>query len=137
MANNVLSAAANQSGVVPRSFTAGAAVTAFSVVKYDSTEGQVIHTTAITEDVVGVAQATVASGLQVPVITMAGATVKVRAGATITVGQELMPKAAGDGTVDVAAGATAVSCGVAISAGASGETILMMLRPGVKSPANP
>ena len=37
-------------------------------------------------------QATVASGVQVPVITMSGATVKVRAGATITVGQELMPR---------------------------------------------
>ena len=133
MAANVLSAAANQAGAVPVSRTAGAAITAFSTLKFDSTEGQVIHTTAITEPVFGVALETVASGGQVSVFTVSGGLVKVRAGGTIASGDQLMPKASGDGVVDVLAGANAVGCGVAVSAGVSGETILMEFRPSVKS----
>lgn len=133
MAANVLSAAANQAGAVPVSRTAGAAVTAFKVLKFDSTEGQVIHTTAITDPIFGVALETAASGAQVKVMTVSGAVVKVVAGGTISIGDQLMPKGSGDGVVDVLAGATAIGCGVAISAGASGETILMELRPGVKT----
>lgn len=133
MAANVLSGTQNQAGAVPTSGTAGAAVTAHKLLKYDSTEGQFIHTTAITDVVRGVALNTAASGAQVSIMGVSGAEVLVVAGGTIAIGDQLMPKASGDGVVDVLAGATAIGCGVAKSAGASGETITMILRPGVKT----
>jgi hypothetical protein len=118
------------------SMKAGGAVTANRVVKLDSTEGQVIVTTAITDSAFGVSLNTVASGAAVSIETGSGAIVKVTAGGTIAVGDKLMPKASAAGKVDVAAGATAVDCGVAMSAGGDGEIIVMRLNPMGKSPAN-
>ena len=133
MTANVFSGTQNQAGAVPSVGIAGAAVTAHKLLKYDSTEGQFIHTTAITDVVRGVALKTVASGLPVEIMGVSGTEVLVVAGGTIAVGDQLMPKASGDGVVDVLAGATAIGCGVAKSAGASGETITMILRPMAKS----
>lgn len=114
---------------------AGGAITANRLVKLDSTEGQVVVTTAITDVVFGVALNTVASGAAVS-IEVGPTTTKVTAGATITVGQQLMPLASGAGKVAVSAGATAVDCGTAAMAGGDGEIIEMVLRPMGKSPAN-
>lgn len=135
MAANVFSGTQNQAGATPASGIAGAAVTAHKMLKFDSTEGQFIHTTAITDMVRGVALNTAASGGQLSIMGVDGAEVLVVAGGTIAIGDQLMPKGSGDGVVDVLAGATAVGCGVALSAGASGETIRMLLRAGIKSPA--
>lgn len=126
---------ANYGGI--QSFVAGAAITANRLVKLDSTAGQVIVTTAITEQVVGIALDTVASGELVSVLTMSGAKGKVTASAAISLGAEVMPTASGAGKCATAAGATAVSCGIALSAaGADGDIIEVLLRPSVKSPAN-
>ena len=91
--------------------------------------------TAITEAVFGVALQTVSTGQAVPVETGNGAIVKLTASAAISVGDRLMPGA--NGKVATAAGATAVDCGVALSAaGADGEIITARLNPMGKSPVN-
>ena len=114
---------------------AGGAITANRVVKLDSTEGQVVVTTAITEAVFGVALNTVASGAAVSVETGSGAIVKLTASAAISVGDRLMPGASGK--VATAAGATALDCGVALSAaGADNEIIYARLNPMGRSPVN-
>ena len=118
-----------------RSFKAGAAITANKTLKL-SAGHTVIHTTAITEQVIGVALETVASGEWVSVLTMSGATAQLISGGSISAGNEVMPKASGDGVVDVAGGATALSCGVALEDASSGETFEAIFRPSVKCPAN-
>lgn len=120
-----------------RSFIAGGAITANRLVKADSTAGQVIVTTAITDRILGVALKTVASGEQVEVMLGSGMTAKVTASDAVSLGAEVMPTASGAGKCVTAAGATAVSCGIALSASAAdGEVIEVLLRPSVKSPAN-
>lgn len=124
---------ANYGGI--QSFIAGGTITANRLVKLDSTAGQVIVTTTITEQVVGIALDTVASGELVSVLTMSGAKGKVTASAAISLGAEVMPGASGK--CATAAGATAISCGIAASAaGADGDIIEVIFRPSVKSPAN-
>lgn len=114
---------------------ANGTVTANRVVKANTTEGEVLHTTAITEAVFGVALNTVSTGQAVSVETGAGAIVKMVASAAISVGDRLMPGA--NGKVATAAGATAIDCGVALSAaGADGEVIVARLNPMGKSPVN-
>jgi len=114
---------------------ANGAVTANRVVKADTTEGQVLHTTAITEPVFGVALNTAADTEAVSVEIGSGAIVKLTASAAISVGDRLMPGA--NGKVATAAGATAIDCGIALSAaGADGEIITAKLNPMGKSPVN-
>lgn len=114
---------------------ANGTVTANRVVKANTTEGEVLHTTAITEPVFGVALNTVASGQAVSVEVGSGAIVKLTASAAIAVGDRLMPGA--NGKVATAAGATAIDCGVALSAAAAdGEIIYARLNPMGKSPVN-
>lgn len=114
---------------------ANGTVTANRVVKANTTEGEVLHTTAITEAVFGVALNTVSTGQAVSVEIGNGAIVKLTASAAIAVGDRLMPGASGK--VATAAGATAVDCGVALSAaGADGEIITAKLNPMGKSPVN-
>lgn len=126
---------ANDLGVAMAPFIAGGSITADSMVKLDTTEGQVVAATAITDAVIGVCVDTASSGDQVRVQLFGVA--KVRAGATITAGQELMVKSGGTGELDVAAGATAFTCAKALQAGASGETIAVLLAtPVAKAPAN-
>lgn len=120
-----------------RAFIAGGAITANRLVKLDSTAGQVVVTSAITDVVVGVALNTAASGGQVEVLVGSGHTQKVCASDAISLGAQVMPTASGSGKCVTAAGATAVSCGIALSASAAdGEFIEVQLRPSVKSPAN-
>ncbi len=117
------------------SFTAGGTITRGSALKFSS--GNVVVTTAITEEVIGIAMQDAASGEQVPVATISGQVVTAIAGAAITAGAQVMPQAAGSGKLITAAGATAISCGIALTAaGASGDLFDLLLRPSVKSPAN-
>lgn len=127
----------NYAGSVPVSMVAGAAVTRNALVTLNSS-GQVIVTSAITDQVFGVAQQDAASGEQVPVLTVNGSLVTMVASAAIaTIGTMLMPTAAGAGKCVAAAGATALTCGQNLTtAAASGDLILAQLRPGVKSAAN-
>ena len=55
-------ATSNYLHTAPFTMKAGEAITAGRALKLDSTEGQVVHTTAITDIVIGVALNTVASG---------------------------------------------------------------------------
>lgn len=117
------------------SFTAGAAITRGRALQLSA--GTVIHTTAITQQVIGFAMQDAASGEQVPVATISGQVVTGVAGGAISAGAEVMPLAAGAGKLATAAGATAISCGVALTAAAAdGDLIDVLLRPMVKAPAN-
>src|SRR3990167_2844412 len=120
------SAFANTGDILP--FLNGGAITANSMVKLDTTEGRVVAATAIADLPIGVAldTGTSTAGADQIRVQIKGIA-KVRAGATITVGQELMVKASGTGELDVAAGATANTVGKALQAGASGETIAVLL----------
>jgi len=126
----------NFAGASPLPFIAGGAITANSMVKVDTTAGQVVACTAITDAAIGVClDGAAASGEQVLVQIFGVA--EVRAGATITAGQELMVKNSGTGELDVAAGATARSVGWALQGGASGDTIAVLLAgPAPKAPPN-
>lgn len=120
-----------------RSFIAGAAITANRLVKLDTTAGKVIVTTAITDVVVGVALNTAAADGQVEVLVASGYTTKVCTSGAVSLGDQVMPTASGSGKCVTASGATAISCGQAMSASAAdGEFIEVQLRPSVKSPAN-
>lgn len=127
----------NYAGTVAVSMVAGGTITRNSLVTLNSS-GQVIVTSAITDQVFGVAQQDAASGEQVPVLTANGVIVTlVASGAIGTIGTMLMPTAAGAGKCIAAAGATALTCAQSITtAAASGDLILAQLRPGVKSAAN-
>lgn len=114
------------------SMPAGGTIAQGALCKLSS--GTLVVTTAITDDVIGVAVTSAVSGDNVSVQMFGIA--KVLAGATITAGQELMPIAAATGRADVAAGATAKSIGFALDAGAAGELIRVVLRLSAKGPAN-
>lgn len=126
----------NLAGAKPQTFKAGAAITANRLLKLTA-ENTVEHATAITDDIIGVSTKTVASGEYVDVLTTPGAKHKVTAGAAIAVGAQVMPQAAGAGKCATAAGATAKSVGIALTAAAAdGEEIEVLLRFGVNGPAN-
>lgn len=113
---------------------AGAAITRGCLVKLDTTEGQVVVTTAITDIVFGVALNTAASGDMVKVQRRGVA--KVLIGEAIALGAAVMPIGTGGGKAATGAGATAVSCGVAESQGdTDGQLIRMEIVRMLKSPA--
>jgi hypothetical protein len=91
--------------------TAGGAIPAYSMVKLDSTEGQVVVTAATTDIAIGVALNTAASGEEVQVQTAGVAPVLVSA--AIALAAEVMPNSSGN--VTTATGAVRV-CGIAESA---------------------
>lgn len=117
-------------------YVAGGAIEANRLVKYDSTEGQVVVTSAITDIAIGVSLTKAASGQNVEVQTRGVA--KVTVSDVVAIGAQLMPTSSGSGKAVTAAGATAVSCGVAeqVSA-ADGEIVRVRLcTPNLKGPAN-
>jgi hypothetical protein len=111
------------------------AVTAGRLVKLNTTEGQALHTIAITEVAFGVAMETVADGLPVSVEIGEGALVRLTAHGAITAGDALMPDAADGGKVQTLAGATAVCCGLAIQGAADGAEFTALFSRGVRTPA--
>lgn len=114
----------------------GGAVTRGALVKLDTTtEGQVVVTTAITDKVFGVALGTYASG-DMGQFQRRGVA-KVLIGEAIALGAEIMPIGTGGGKAATAAGATAISCGVAESQGdADGQLIRVDLIRMIRGPAN-
>lgn len=104
------------------SYIAGEALEANRLVKYDSTEGQVVYPTAITDVVIGVTLEKVASGEQVAIQTGGVAKVATTAVA-IALGAQVMASTATPGSCLLAAGATARSVGIleAATGGTLGE----------------
>jgi hypothetical protein len=136
MASATYTARNNLLGKAPFAMKAGEAITVGRALKLDSTEGQVLHTTAITDVAIGVALETVASGDMVS-IAPPGTIVKMVPGAAVSLGAQVMPEASGAGKVITAAGATAIACGVAMTeAGAEDELFEVLFLSGVKTPAN-
>lgn len=129
-------AAMGQQEVIGLTFSrpAGGTIAKGKLVK-SGTDNTVVVTTAIADTAIGVALATVSSGQSCPI--QATGIAGCISGATITDGQEVMCKASSTGEIDVAAGATARSVGIAIGGSASGETQMVLLGlPALKGPAN-
>jgi hypothetical protein len=126
----------NLLGVSLMSFKAGGTIGINRAVKLDSTANQVVVTTAITENVIGFATQAASSGDTVAIQVFGKC--KAVASEAITLGAELMPTSSGSGKVVAAAGATAISCGIALqAAGADGDTIeVLFVGAQVKGPAN-
>lgn len=119
-------------------YIAGEALEANRFVKYGTTEGEVVATTAITDVAIGVTLNKVASGEQISIQTAGVAKVATTAVA-IAIGAQVMPGAAGAGKCLLAAGATAKSAGITESAtgGTDGELIRVRLCvPNLNGPAN-
>lgn len=90
---------------------AEAAITARRLVKLGTAPGQAIHTSAITDVVIGVAINTAAIGERVQIQTDGIAEVACKAGVAYLA--QVMPDSGGAGLCATAAGATAKSCGQA------------------------
>lgn len=115
----------------PISAIAGAAVTAYRLVKAHTTADQAIHTAAITDVPMGVALRTVASGEPVEIGSAEGSVYKMVAAAAISAGDIVMPDSGGGGKIATRSGATAVPVGTAIEAAtADGDTISVRYSPG-------
>jgi len=132
-------ASANLLGFSMLELRNGGAITANSMVKHDTTANYAVACTTRTELPIGVCVDTgssTANAEQVRIQTHGIA--KVRAGATITVGQELMVKDGGTGELTpVTADSTYVTCAKALEAGATGEIIaVLLLTPVGAGPAN-
>lgn len=127
----------NTQGVSPLGFIAGGTIAQYRAVKLDSTAGQVVAATAITDNTVGASMVSASSGQTLSVQTFGK--VKLTASAAITLGDQVMVTASGAGKVSTAAGATAKSIGVALeAASADGDIIEVLLHggPNVNGPAN-
>lgn len=116
--------------------TAGGTIPYGALLKLDTTEGQVIVTTAITDLVVGVSMGVYSSGERCEMQT--GGVAPVLVGEAIALGAEVMPIGTGGGKGASASGATARSVGVAESAtDTDGQYARVRLCiPNVKGPAN-
>lgn len=129
----------NLAGVSQLPFDAGAAILANRLV-YVSGDEAVSPTTAITNVGIGAVALAASSGDKVAV--QCFGVVKLTAQAAITAGAQVMPYAAGStdadkGKIATAAGATAVSCGIALEAATNdGDVIAVLLIPTVNSPAS-
>ena len=129
--------ASNLLGSSPIGFIAGGTIGQYRACKLDSTEGQVIATTAIADVTVGIALVSASSGGLVHLQTAGKA--KCVASASISLGDQVMVTASGAGKVSTASGATAKSIGVALqAAGADGDVIEVLLHagPNVNGAAN-
>ncbi len=120
--------------VQPWSMKAGAAVTKNHLLKLDSS-GDAVHSTAITDVVIGVALNTAAAGETVAIQSYGPA--KLIASGTVTIGDQLMSVGSGTGECATAAGATAQSIGVALQTVATTQVFTGFINcPGLKGPAN-
>lgn len=126
----------NTRGVSRDSLKATSAVSQYRCVALDTTEGQVVATSAITDVVFGASMTSGSAGDQILIQRYGKA--KLTASAAISIGAQVMPTASGSGKVMAAAGATAKSLGIALqAAGADGDIIEVELAtPNVNGPAN-
>jgi hypothetical protein len=128
--------ARNFEGSTPNSWIAGGAITANRLVKQDTTEGQVVVTTAITDAPIAVSLSTLASG-DIGDFQTTGVA-RIEAASAISLNDQVMPDSGGGGKIATAAGATAETIGIALqAAGGAGEIIKVKLAlPGAKRPPN-
>lgn len=127
----------NLLGTSPLGFIAGGTIAQYRAVVLDSTEGQVVAGSAITNVPVGASMTSATSGGTV--LVQPFGKVKLTASAAISLGAQVMVTASGAGKVSTASGATAVSIGLALqAAGADGDIIEVLLHagPNVAGPAN-
>ncbi len=120
------------------SYRCGAAIPANRLVKYDSVEGQIVVTSAITDVAIGVSISTGATGDIIDIQT-AGVAKLATSAAVVALGAQVMPAAAGAGVCATTSGATSLSVGLAESAGGGtlGELIRVRLKvPNVGGPVN-
>lgn len=123
-------------GTSPQSLVSGAAVGQYRLCTV-SAANTCIVTTAITDSPIGVSlESAGAAGALVPLQSFGIA--KIVASAAVAVGAQVMPTAGGAGKCMTAAGATAKSFGIAMSAaGADGDIIEVQLAmPSLSGPAN-
>lgn len=110
-------------------YTAGAAVAARRLVKFDSDDRTVIQGAAAADLVIGVSDLAAAAGERVDVIHTDIATVEY--GGNVTRGQLLMSDSVGRAiTATAAAGVNVRYAGVAIVSGVSGDLGAVLLAPG-------
>lgn len=116
---------------------AEAAIVVKRLVKLGTAAGQVIHTAAITDVVVGVSLNDAAAGGRVKI--QVSGVAEVECASAITYLDQVMPVGTGAGKAATAAGATAKSCGQAggITTANAGETQMLWLHSlNVNGPAN-
>jgi predicted membrane GTPase involved in stress response len=115
---------------------AGGVIAAKRLVKLDSTAGQVIACTAITDIAIGVSLHSATAGQSVEIQTSGVA--EIECSDAVALGAEVMPTAAGAGKCVTAAGATARSAGLAENlSAADGEVIRARINlPNLKGMAN-
>lgn len=110
-------------------YTAGAAISARRLVKFDSDDRTVIQGAAAADLVIGVSDLGAAAGERVDVIHTDIATVEY--GGNVTRGQLLMSDSVGRAiTATAAAGVNVRYAGVAIVSGVSGDPGAILLAPG-------
>lgn len=127
----------NLLGFSKQGFVAGAAIAKNVMVKLDSTAGQVIVTTAITEIPFGATlTSTTAAGQTIEI--QSHGIAKVTASGIIALGAQVVASTDGKVETFTGIGATALSCGVALqAAAAAGDVIEVMLAtPPVFGPTN-
>lgn len=101
---------------------AGGTIAARRFVKLDTTAGQVIACTAITDIAIGVSLHSAVSGGTIEYQTRGIA--EIECGAAVALGDEVMPTAAGAGVCSTSAGVTARSAGHAATATSNSGEIL-------------
>jgi hypothetical protein len=116
-------------------FVAGGTINKGDLVKHSTdASGTILQCSAITDVCIGVALSAASSGQGVAVQNLGIGICKAKN--AITEGDQLMPSTTA-GQPSTAAGATAVSIGVALQTVADGEFVAVMLAvPGVKRPPN-
>ena len=106
------------------SFKANGALVKSTLVKLDTTEGQVVQATAATDEVIGVTTVDAASGQSVAV--QEDQIARVKLWGTVAIGDKLTATTGGVAITTVTAGNK--SFGIALKAGLTGEFIPVLLR---------
>jgi len=119
-----------QTTLLEKSATAGAAISAFTCVKFGSDDNTVIPGAASTDTLIGIAQHDAASGAEVR-CEFAGIS-RLKLGGSVTRGAKLTSDASGNGVAAApAAGSNAQVIGIALASGVSGDIIPCLVLPSV------
>lgn len=117
-----------------RSFTAGGAVTARRVVKFDNS-GNIVQSAAATDLSIG-ASTDIDAVSGGPIDVILGGTARLKCGGVVTRGTQVVPDSAGKiVNADPAIGATVRTVGIALESGVDGDEVDVLLRQGALSNA--
>lgn len=118
-----------ETSVVEKQIGAGGAINEFTIVKFGADDENVVAATAVSETLVGVAQATVVSGERVRLM-MSGIS-RVKIGGTVTRGDYVTTNASAQGVAAApAAGINNGILGIALQSGVTGDIIRVQLAQG-------